>query len=75
MDNKKLINDLVKYIGGKELDSYEEKVEFWKKEFLKKSSLNWSDKIIEAESNFLKSCLDVMPGTRYLLFSSVFKVL
>ena len=57
MDNKKLINDLVKYIGGKELDSYEEKVEFWKKEFLKKSSLNWSDKIIEAESNFLKSCL------------------
>ena len=57
MDNKKLINDLVKYIGGKELDSYEDKVEFWKKEYLKKSSLNWSDEIIEAESNFLKSCL------------------
>ena len=60
MNSEELISALVESINrseAKNLKTYEEKVEYWKKEFDNKSALKWSDKTIDLENQYLKSCL------------------
>ncbi len=60
MDNEKLMDQLAKSIDKTKagnLHSYKDKVELWKREFDNRSALKWSDKTIDYENQYLKSCL------------------
>ena len=60
MNSEILMDKLVESINkneAKKLDTYDEKVAFWKKEFDNKSALKWSEKTIDLENQYLKNCL------------------
>ena len=60
MNSESLMDKLVESINkteAKKLTSYNEKINYWKKEFDNKSALKWSEKTIDLESQYLKSCL------------------
>ena len=60
MNKENLMDKLVEAINkieSKKCVSYDEKVDFWKKQFDNKSALKWNDSIIDLENQYLKSSL------------------
>lgn len=60
MNSENLMDKLVESIdkeAADKLNSYEEKEALWKREFDNKSALKWSEKTIDLENQYLKSCL------------------
>ncbi len=59
MNSEEILKKLVREINkedAKRLETDEERTNYWTKKFASKEALNWSDKILDLESQYLKSC-------------------
>ena len=60
MNSEDIIKKLVVAINkkeSKELETYDDRVKYWKKKFSSKESLKWDDRILDLENQYLKACL------------------
>ncbi len=64
MNSEDILKKLVHTINkneAKDLDSHEDRIKYWMKKFSSKEALSWDDKVLDLESQYLKSCLTKKP--------------